>query len=173
MRGQQHLPAWKAEEPMQGLRGRQHLPAWKGEKPMKGLRGRQHLPAWQAEEPMQGLRGRQHLTAWKAEERLQGLLERRHFRGKRRTKTSVGQQRSQRSVFQGYCGRGACGRRRRERECKEEGVYAGGGMRCGRDLLMSKRHAAGTRAIATTRFFGALKTRPVGHLYSGGEQRHP
>jgi len=132
---------------MQGLWGRQHLPAWEGEERMQRLRGRQHLSAWKGEEQVQGLRGRQHLSAWKAEMRVQGLQKRQHFRGKRRTKTSGGQQRSQRSVFQGHCGRGACGRRRLERECKEEGVYAEGGVRCGWGLtcarkcgMQSKRH---------------------------------
>jgi len=45
-------------------------------------------------------------------------------------------------------------------------------MRCGRDLLMSKRHAAGAGATATTRFSVALQGRPVAHSYTSGEQRH-
>ena len=169
---QQRMPAWKGEEQLQGLRRRQHMPAFKAEEQLQGLRGRQHLPARKGEEQMQGLRGRQHLPAWKAEEQLQGLQERRHFRSKRRIKTSGGQQRMQRSVFQGDCGRGACGRQRRERECKKEGGYAGGGMWCARALLMSKRHAAGAGATATTRFSVALNGRPVAHSYTSGEQRH-
>ena len=89
------------------------------------------------------------MPAWKAEVRVQGLQERRQLRSKRRIKTSVGQQRSKRSVFQGHCGRGACGRRRRERECKEEGVYAGGGMMCERELTCAHK----CRISSTSRCF--------------------
>ncbi len=140
---------------MHGLRGRRHLPAWKTEELMQGLRGQQHLSAWKGEKQMQGLRGRQHLPTWKGEKQMQGLQERRHFRGKRRIKTSVGQQRSKRSVFQGDCGRGACGRRRRERESKEEGVYAGGGMRCERGLMCARKCGVQSKMHWFAEFFAA------------------
>jgi len=95
---------------------------------MQGFQGQRHLPACKGEEQMQGLRGRQHLSSWKGEERMQGLQEHQHFPSKWQFNKNVGQQRSQGSVFQGYCGSSACGRRRRKRELMEERLCAGGGI---------------------------------------------
>ena len=97
---------------MQGLWGQRHLRAWKAEEQQQGLRGQQHLRAWKAEEQMQGLRGQRHLRAWKAAVRVQGVHEPWIFPCDGPVNTSDWQQRSERSVLEGSCCSGGCGRPR-------------------------------------------------------------